>query len=275
MSKVGLDVGRRNVKIYDGDTFIHFPSFVGEYRDLRFKDSLKGNNSFVVTINGERYFVGELAQRESEFYRQLLVDDKATDDFVILSLTGLFLTGWDEFDVVTGLPIYLHTDDNKMALKTLLEGEYEVEVNGIMKKISVNRVRVSVEAGGAFWAEAKNGLVRIIDGGSKTINYITVLNKRLVDRDSGTLPFGFDTNMSKDIKQMCNRIAGELGKKWGKYDDVYTVGGNAEILADQLVEYFPHIRPYLLDKKIKNGEDIELNMFANAIGYFNIGRNLE
>lgn len=274
MLKVGADVGRRNVKIYDGENFITFPSIVGEYRELRFKDSLSLEDSFIVTINNEKYFVGSLAQRESEFCRQLLVEDKATDDFVVLTLLGLFLTDEVEFDVVTGLPISLHTESNKVALKNLLEGVHDIEVNGVKKKLSINRVRVSVEGGGAFWANPKDGLVRIIDGGSKTINYITVLNKRLVDRDSGTLNFGFDTNVSNDIKQMCTRIAGELGKKWGKYDEVYTVGGNAEILADYLTGYFPNVKPYLLDKKIKNGKDVDLNMFANAIGYYNIGRTL-
>jgi len=274
MLKVGLDVGRNSVKLYDGDHFIRFPSIVGEYRDLKFKDNLVDENSFIVSIDGERYFVGDLARKESEFCRQLLVDDKATDDFVVLALVALFQTGYDEFDVVTGVPVDLHIEDTKQKVKSLLEGSYNVEVNGVRKKIYVNRVRVSVEGGGAFWASPKEGLVRIIDGGSKTINYMTVLDKRLVDRDSGTLPFGFDTNKSSNIKQMCNRIAGELGKKWGRDDDVYTVGGCAEQLADYLSVYFPNARPYLVEKRIKNGVDIDLNVFANAIGYFHIGRAL-
>jgi plasmid segregation protein ParM len=104
--------------------------------------------------------------------------------------------------------------------------------------------------------------VRVIDAGSRTVNYVTLKDKRYVDRDSGTLPFGFGTTISGDLRQMAARIAGELGRKWRETDAVLVAGGRAEELAKELKQYFPQT------------ETFTNPLFANAIGYYRIGRKL-
>jgi plasmid segregation protein ParM len=273
MRVAGLDLGRRTVKIFTGSSYVSFPAVVGEWRELKLKNDY-GSKAFDCRYKGDSFFVGTLAENESEFYRQMLIEDKATHDALLLALVALHQTDLTDVDIVTGLPVSIHDDKNKEALINLLTGMHDVEVNGTKKVINIHRVRVAVEGGGAFWSEPKDGMVRIIDGGSKTINYVTMNNRKYVDRDSGTLLFGFDTNKSSDYKQMANRIAGELGRKWDKMDLVFTVGGRAEELADSLKNYYPRIQPFQTRRMLHNGEEVDLNMFANAVGYFNIGRAL-
>lgn len=275
MEIVGLDLGRRNIKAFTGSRYLTFSAFVGEWRDIKLKNNY-GAGSFEGVYKGERFFAGSLAEHESEFARQMLTDDKAHQDALLLALIALFNTGDTEFDIVTGLPVNQHDDSTKKNLIELLEGSHELTLNGKTKVLNINRVRVSVEGGGSFWANPHDGLVRLIDGGSKTINYVTMLNRRYVDRDSGTLPFGFDTNKSVNIKQMMNRIAGELGKKWGKQDRVLTAGGQAKELVEGLREYFPLIETLQGSKIVVQGEkQIDLNLFSNAVGYYNIGRTVQ
>lgn len=274
MNIVGLDLGRRNVKLFNGHKYISFPSVVGEWRDLKL-DYIMDKRGFDVEFLGEKSFVGTTAEDESEFARQMLVEDKATPDALILALTALHQTQMTDLDVITGVPVNLHDTKNKQALVDLLQGSWEIKVKGVLRKIHVHRVRVSVEGGGAFWSNPFDGLVRIIDGGSKTFNYITIKNRVFVDKGSGTLTFGFDTNKSTDTRQLITRVAGELGKVWGAKDKVLAVGGNALEIVDHITPYFPNaevLQPQLLS--VEN-EDIDLNLFANAIGYYNIGRTVK
>lgn len=274
MNVVGLDLGRRNVKLYTGHRYITFPAVVGEWRDIKLENAL-GRGAFRGTFNGQKFFAGVLAEEESEFPRQMLIESKATPDALLLALIGLHQTNMTDFDIVTGVPVKLHDRENKEALINLLKGQWEIEVNGVLRKVNIHRVRVAVEGGGAFWSNPKDGLVRIVDGGSKTINFITMRNRRYVDRDSGTLDFGFDTNKSSDIANMVTRIAGELGKKWNQDDQVYTVGGEARSLAEYLKPYFPKATVFQSSKlHVQDQEVIDLNLFSNAIGYYNIGRTV-
>ncbi|MCT8138666.1 hypothetical protein H1D32_13480 [Anaerobacillus sp. CMMVII] len=81
-----------------------------------------------------------------------------------------------------------------------------------------------------------------------------------MDRESGTLPFGFETNKSINDKQLVARIAGELGKKWGSDDMIWTAGGKASVIADYLQPYFKCVAP------MPNA------LYANAMGFHAIGR---
>lgn len=274
MHTVGLDLGRRNVKLFTGDRYVWFPAVVGEWRDLKLRNNF-GSKAFDCMYGGERFFAGVLAENESEFARQMLIEDKAHQDTLLLALIALSHSPHDDFDIVTGLPVNLHDEEHKNALSNLLVGTHTITVNGVTRTLTIHRVRVVVEGGGAFWSSPKDGVVRLIDGGSKTINYITMRNRKYVDRDSGTLGFGFDTNKSTDASQLASRVVGEVGKKWGKQDKVYTVGGEASRLASLVKPFFPNTATLQPEQSaISTDGSIDFNMFANAMGYYNIGRTL-
>jgi len=193
----------------------------------------------------------------------MMTEEKAHADTLLLALIALHRVT-TEANIITGLPVYLHDTERKNALKQLLRGngKWDITVNGVKKTISVPRIEVAVEGGAAFWSSPRDGLVRVIDAGSRTVNYVTLKDKRYVDRDSGTLPFGFGTTISGDLRQMAARIAGELGRKWRETDAVLVAGGRAEELARELKQYFPQT------------ETFTNPLFANAIGYYRIGRKL-
>lgn len=254
---LGLDIGRNGVKAYNGNRTFFIPSVVGEWRERRLES--RRDDDIEVTFEGERYFVGNLALNESEFARYMMTDNKAHADTLLLALTAIHFAGQSVLNVTTGLPVELHTPDSKAAMRDLLRGKWDIEVNGEKRTIRIMDVKVAVEGGGAFWSAPADGLVRIIDAGSKTVNFVTMRSKRYVDRDSGTLPFGFNTNKTENPKQLAARIAGELGKKWSATDNVWICGGRAALLAELLRPYFTNARP------------MEQPLFANAIGFWRVG----
>ena len=258
---VGLDIGRSSVKVYTAEKMDQFPSYIGEWRKRKLATEQK--DDIEVEFQGEKYFAGALAQNESEFARSMMTEEKAHADTLLLALIALHRVT-TEANIITGLPVYMHDQERKNALKQLLRGNgrWDITVNGVKKTISIPRIEVAVEGGAAFWSSPRDGLVRVIDAGSRTVNYVTLKDKRYVDRDSGTLPFGFGTTISGDLRQMAARIAGELGRKWRETDAVMVCGGRAEELAQELKLYFP------------GAECFTNPLFANAIGYYRIGRKL-
>jgi plasmid segregation protein ParM len=239
----------------------HFPSYIGEWRERKLKSSIR--DDIELEYQGEKYFVGDLARDESEFVRSMMTDSKAHEDTLLLVLTALHKAGAEgSVKVMTGLPVDQHTEYEKSKLKSLLIGPHLVKVNGVEKEINIERVEVAIEGGAAFWSNPVPGKVRIIDAGSKTVNYLTMQNKRYIDRESGTLPFGFDTNKTNDIKQISNRIAGEVSKKWKSEDSVLLVGGKARELQIHLSQYF------------KNMDVAPNHLYANAKGFYKIGTAL-
>ena len=257
---IGLDIGRNGVKAYTGGQTLYIPSIVGEWRERRLLS--RRDDDIETVFQGERYFIGNLAANESEFGRYMMTDDKAHFDTLLLALVSIHLAGRSNVSIITGLPVEHHRPDTKEAMRNLLKGQWDIEVNGNHRKIHIHDVKVAVEGGGAFWSAPQEGLVRVIDAGSKTVNYVTMRDKRYVDRDSGTLPFGFNTNKTDNPRQMVARIAGELGKKWSSTDLVLISGGRAEELTELLRPYFSKVQP------------LPNPLFANAIGFYRAGGGL-
>lgn len=257
---VSLDIGRKNGKLFDGSQFVMMPSCVGDWRE-RNLDNPPLNDEIELELQGEKFFVGNLALDESFYRRFMMVDDKVHQDTLILALSLLYMANIKDARIITGLPISLHRKENKRDLKQLLQGRHDVVINGEPQTFVIRSVDVVAEGGGAFWSDVKEGKVRLVDGGSKTINVCSVKDKRYIDRESDTLDFGFETNKDTNPKELVNRIAGELGRlNWKKHDRIFTVGGEAETIAEYIKPYFPNTVP------------MQNAIYANAIGFYQIGR---
>jgi plasmid segregation protein ParM len=260
MNVIGLDVGRNGVKVYANGSMFTFASVVGEGRERKLRTDY-ADRGFEVRFNGEYYFVGELAQNESDYKRSMMTDSKAHTDTLILALTAIHRVGLSEVTVVTGLPVNQHDDTHKAEIRRLLIGSWDVTVDGQRRNIRIVDVKVAVEGGAAFWSSPQDGVVRVIDAGSKTVNYVTMKNRRYIDLESGTLPFGFGTGKTENVAQMAKRIAGELGRKWEAGDNVLVCGGRAKELAELITPYFP------MAAAMPNA------LYANAIGFYRAGVN--
>ena len=160
MQVISIDCGRSSLKAVSGTKRLSIQSIVGEPRELKIGDY----GDYDVTINGQRHFVGELAERESRFKREMVSRSKIHEDTAILSLTAVSLLAeqGESIRVVTGLPVEQHDQQTKMAYAKLLSGNHIITVNGTKKnvRLSEDDIAVSIEGGGAYWAESMRGNCR-------------------------------------------------------------------------------------------------------------------
>lgn len=259
MIVVGLDIGRHSVKVAAPGKLFSFRSLLGEWRERNLKNKPRPDD-LEIEFEGRRYFGGSLAEDESAFVTTMMTDEKDHEHTLILALVALHRAEIHHAAVVTGLPVALHDDERKERMRKLLRGVWNITVNGVRRTIVIDRVEVAVEGGGAFWSQPTDGLVRIIDAGAKTTNYVTMRDRRYIDRDSGTLSEGCETAKTGDIDRFAAYIAGQVGRRWKQTDRVWVCGGMAEELAARLRTYFPR------------AEAMSKAQFANALGFYNAGK---
>lgn len=274
MKILGVDAGNDSVKIFGENGELRFPSMLGEFRERNLEQQFSSDD-IVYEFRGRKGFAGTLAQYESEFGGSRMGDTKAHEEFLIRVLLGLHRYGTDtRFKIVVGQPISMHTKTEKAKMKKMLEGTHEMTLNGTSKELTIERAEVAAEGGAAFWSHPKKGKIRLLDFGSGTVNAATLIEGRYIDRDSFTLKFGLNTIRSHDLSEMGRYVANECLKKWDNYDEVYTVGGGAELLLEHLTEYFPQART-LVPKIDDEGNSLSVKflppIFANAVGFYRIG----
>jgi len=256
---IAVDCGRSCVKVIAKGKHFLFPSKVSGWRKRNYRQELP--EDIELEYQGRKWFVGKLAEREGEFTRQAMQDSKAVEETLILTMTALHLAGArGNVTLITGLPIDNFTDVEQKALKRLLEGPHQVKLNGRERSFYVKKVFTTIEGGGAFFSTPRMGLVRIIDIGAKTTNFATFRDKVFIDRESGTLPIGWETVKVTNIKEMADLITSTVSKTWGNQDVVMLVGGMARKLEPYFRDHFYH------------AFSVEDPQMANVKGYYEIGR---
>lgn len=265
---VGIDAGNNEVKVAGPSGLDRFSSAIGEYRERNIKE-VHGKDDINFEYKGRKGFAGSLALEESEFSGSLMGDSKAHEDAKLRILIALHRQCQmdNTFQIVVGQPISKHTDSEKDAIKKMLLGNHEIKINGKTKAFTVCNVEVAAEGGAGFWARPKSNLVRIIDVGSGTVNCASLINKRYIDKDSFTLGFGMNTVKTKDLAEMARGIVTQTSKKWSPNDFVYVIGGAAKELTPHLKKFYPDAEEI---KPVFEGAEVE-PIFANAIGFYNIG----
>lgn len=111
--QIGIDLGYGFVKVSDGSKETVFPSIVGMGTDLRFNSLLlnfkKPTDNLAITVDHKKYFVGDLAVRQSAIVSRSMGRNRVEDiNAKVLLLAGLALAsenGEQKFNVVTGLPV--------------------------------------------------------------------------------------------------------------------------------------------------------------------------
>lgn len=263
---IGIDVGRASVKV-SGERDFTFPSVVGEARELRLGDG----GDYRVTIDGQAYFVGALAE-ESFSRREMATESKVTPETAVLFLTALALAGGG--DVTTGLPVAHHSPEGKAAFERLLWGKHQVIVNGTASIVNVERLVIVPEGAASFWGMVLNDegkiirpdltskRVRVLDLGSRTVNYVTLVNGKYLDRESGTLGYGCLELDHVGDQHFTRRVIGDLAKALSDLrptDHFLLTGGGATRLGGYFRRDYP------------NSETVPDPLFANAIGYRKLG----
>ena len=267
---IGVDCGRNGVKAVSGFRRVFIPAVVGEWRRRKISDG----GEWEIDINGEKYFVGSLAQTESRHKREMVTKSKIHPETKILTLAAIALLAvpGNEIRLISGVPIEQHTDEEKYAYIRLLDGRHIVTVNGIRKEFTLDAqfIGITFEGAGAYYSESlvgnkTMGRCRVIDIGSRTINALTLLSSKFSDLDSTTLNYGCIDLIGGDdeqAEQFARRIFADLSKRWMDYstsDSVLLTGGGALLLEDQLKKHYRQARV------------ISDPVFANALGYFRMG----
>ncbi|MFT5176909.1 MAG: plasmid segregation protein ParM, partial [Gammaproteobacteria bacterium] len=134
MAAVGIDIGFGFTKASNGRNAIAFKSIFGEATDIQYREQLLGTprpeEHLHVESAGKGYFVGELAERQSNVRSFTLDQDHLIANFLrLMTVTALSrLTERNEqVRLVTGLPIsYYKRHRDEVA--ALLTGKHETTV---------------------------------------------------------------------------------------------------------------------------------------------------
>jgi len=276
MQVIGVDSGRQGVKaVTEGNRRIFIPSVVGEWR----KRKISEGGDYEVLINGQQYFVGELAAMESRFRREMTSRSKIHEETRVLTITAIALlaTPGEEIRIVTGLPVDQHILEIKQEYTRLLSGCHTIKINdGPQREIVLtdNGIAITIEGAGAYWSEVLrerkfSGKFRVLDLGSRTINALTINGTRFVDVDSFNLDYGClevqnACNNPNDgvAEQLARRIYAELSQRWMDLNDelVLLAGGGALLMEQWLTRHF------------KGAQILEDPVYANALGYYLMGK---
>lgn len=269
MILLGIDAGSHNTKVCDGKSVFSFLSDIGEYRDRKLNDSF-GNDDIVWEYNGEKGFGGTLAKYESEYGGTMKGKNKANPDAILRVLIAIHKYGQENNSIIVGQPIESHSDIEKNKLKELLKGEHTLKINGVEKHIVIERVEVAPEGPSALLSNPKNGLIRVIDIGSGTTNFATLMDLKRIDRGSFTEQIGTEIMRNKDPKQMAKGIYKILSATWGNNDEIFLTGGGAEIIHPFVKEYITNVQVL----KPRLGNSLLNTRFANAVGFYMIAKGL-
>ncbi|WP_436664498.1 ParM/StbA family protein (plasmid) [Alicyclobacillus acidoterrestris] len=236
---VVVDAGRFATKTVLDGVRDWFPSVIGEYRDLHLGRTWT-HQDMVVEFEGEKYYIGEVAKKESSGAATLMLDTKVTLDTKLLILTALARTLSDKSTaiLVTSVPISSQNELEKLHLKKLLLGLHTITVNGETKTIHIPRVEVGIECAVAAWMlrKQKRGTYLVVDIGSRTVNFTTITNGQWVDRLSGTLPFGTETeNISQTL--FVRMVMAELSRRLKPIPPMVLMGGSAQNLLEHFHGY--------------------------------------
>ncbi|MCK4536459.1 MAG: ParM/StbA family protein [Desulfuromonadales bacterium] len=237
MEILGIDIGFGFTKASSGEQNLVFKSVLGEPIDIQFREDMltvetAGEEHLQIEVDGKSYFVGELAERQSNVRFFTLDQDQFIGKFAkVLALTAAarMVKGFVPINLVTGLPIgsyRKHKDD----LAKLLVGEHKVVLINAdgqrdEKSISINKVRVIPQPFGSLFNLMLNDLgemgdkrlvrdkIGLIDVGFRTSDYTISDKMRYSERGSRTTDSG--------IARAFNVIATKLRESSGVNIELY------------------------------------------------------
>lgn len=234
---LGIDIGFGFTKATDGKNDLVFKSVLGEATDIQFREEMlvadrSDGNHLQIEVDDKAYFVGELAERQSNVRFFTLDQAQFIGKFAkvfALAAAAKLVKGFVPVNLVTGLPIGYYRE-YKDELAKLLVGEHKViftDASGKKEErsISVNKVRVVPQPFGSLFNMMLNDLgemgdkrlvkdkIGIIDVGFRTSDYTISDKMRYSERGSRTTDSG--------IARAFNVIATKLRESSGVNVELY------------------------------------------------------
>lgn len=236
MEIIGIDIGFGFTKATNGKESLVFKSVLGEATELQFREQILADAAdeehLQVEVDGKSYFVGELAERQSNVRFFTLDQAQFISSFaksLALGAAARLVGGYIPVNLVTGLPIG-HYRQHKDELARILQGEHKVTITGAdgkrqEKTVNINKVRVIPQPFGSLFNIMLNDLgdlgdkrlvrekIGIIDVGFRTSDYTVSDKMRYSERGSRTTDSG--------IARAFTVIAGKLREKSGVNVELY------------------------------------------------------
>ncbi|HEX5773032.1 MAG TPA: ParM/StbA family protein [Geomobilimonas sp.] len=236
MEIIAIDIGFGFTKATNGTRTIVFKSILGEATDIQFKGGILGETSpdenIQIEVDGHSYFVGEMAERQSNVRSFTLDQSQFFSAFakqLALAAASRLVGTFMPIGLVTGLPIG-YFKEYKDELAKMLKGDHKVVLtNGSGKReekvIKINEVRVIPQPFGSLFNLMLNDVgelgekryvkekVGIIDVGFKTADFTVSDKMRYSERGSRTT----DTGISRAF----GMIAGKLREKTSVNVELY------------------------------------------------------
>jgi len=229
MEVLGLDIGFGFTKAANGREHLMFKSLIGDAEEIQFKSNFtmtSPTECLHVTIDGNDYFVGEYAEKQSTVRHYTLEQDKLTADFLkVLSLTaiGLMTEKYVPLNVVSGLPV-LYFRDYSEQYKKILAGHHEIiyhqpDGQQIQRRLNINKVRMIPQPYGSMMNILLNDRgkmtnrdlakqkVGVVDIGFNTTDYILIDKLHYISRGSKTINLG----ISDCFRQIADKIRQKSG----------------------------------------------------------------
>ena len=134
MNVVGIDIGFGFTKATNGKDTLVFKSIFGEAADIQFREQLLGGSSpeehLHIELDGESFFVGELAERQSDVRSFTLDQNQFITNFaktMAMAALSRLVSANDSFNLVTGLPVSFYRR-HREELSGLLLGAHSLVV---------------------------------------------------------------------------------------------------------------------------------------------------
>jgi plasmid segregation protein ParM len=233
MQVLGIDIGFGFTKATNGkDTFI-FKSIFGEDADIQFWADFGEDtptDHIHVTIDGQSYFIGDLAEQQSSVLYFTLDQEKLITDFVkILTLTvaGMFVDKGGPItapvNLVSGLPIGFFKHNHER-FNEMLTGQHEITYHShdgqeTVKKLNIDKVRMLPQPLGSALnllmddngkitnKDLAKQKVGVVDIGFRTTDFTILDHLRYIDRGSRTM----ETGISKGFSVIANKLREKCG----------------------------------------------------------------
>ncbi len=277
---LGVDIGYSTTKLIGQYAELKFESIVGTGRERNYVSSK--DTDIELEYQSQRYFIGDLAKRESWDATMAFDRNKVNHmNTKLLLLAALGQTAKGEVWLTTGLPISDYREQRRLLSKTL-PGDYRFKLNGMEHFVTIKDTLVFPQALGALFAVSDrikhNKRTGIIDIGFKTTDF-AVLEDGLIynDRLSRSIDTGISTAYEmtaaernidfmevedaeeKALQAVAVKIQDSVKRVWRDiyFDAVYLCGGGGIALQN----YFPDT--ILLPNA----------QFKNAEGFYTVSKN--
>ncbi len=227
MEVAGIDIGFGFTKATNGNEFVLFKSVLGEATDIQFSMPIVKSDSgpcMHVILDGQTYFVGDFAEKQSNTRQFTLDQEKLISDFckvfALTAMGNLFKT-YAPVNIVTGLPVGFYREYHQRFAK-LLKGQHEITFqknDGSSEncRLNIGNLRIIPQPLGSIFnlllndsgkivnRELAKQKIGVIDIGFRTTDFCIFHGLQYVERGSSTT----DTGIAKSFGVIAKKLRDE------------------------------------------------------------------